>query len=272
MAFRLRSRRRAPQRYGGRLIFSETDAFGPVEVVETADSRRLHLGSPVQQTRMLLHDPGHLAFAYFRAMALALLLRPGPERVLILGLGGGSLARWLARSEPGAEVEAVELRPLVARVAGEFFALEAGPRLAVHVGDARDFLRRAPPGHYDLVFSDLYDGRGMAASTLTHAHFDACRDCLAPGGILCSNLWREDLALFGHATDLMDTAFDRQTLFLSLRETANTIAFARVPGAPPPGFATLRQRAERDTERLGIDLRRQLRRLKSQNPGRLSGA
>ena len=135
-----------------------SDSHGPIEVVEHQNKMRsLHFGNRTQQATMFLHHPHMLVHKYTQAM-LTPLCWAAPRRVLMLGLGGGSLAKYLLHFFDDVRIDAVELRPEVVRTAQEFFGLpEACMRLNLHYVSAESFLRNADLScHYDLILVDLF--------------------------------------------------------------------------------------------------------------------
>lgn len=121
--------------------------------------------------RLLLVDGSHASLlpsgraftaSIWDLLAATVLLLPpalARPRVLLLGLGGGSVLRLIRALVPTAELHAVELSAEVVEVARRDFALDA-LRARVHVDDAARFLTRASNrGRYDLVIDDVYAGK-----------------------------------------------------------------------------------------------------------------
>jgi hypothetical protein len=120
-------------------------------------------------------------------MVASLALAPEPRRGLILGHGGGSLAKWLAHRWPELELDVVEFDPVVVRMAEEYFFYQPPPQHHVHVRDARVFLN-STERTYDLIWVDAF-ARHMIPFHLTTVEFFAeLRAHLAPKGILAMNL------------------------------------------------------------------------------------
>ena len=105
----------------GKLEFDETSDFSHSAFVVKAPSRRLLFvrdrGEEVVQTRVnmkkpyeLLHDCNRMMFASYSSM-------PKPERVLIVGLGGGAMVHFLKHYDSKVQVDAVEIDPVVAKLA-----------------------------------------------------------------------------------------------------------------------------------------------------------
>lgn len=206
-------------------IFSATDDYGTVEVWRSPEGLTLGLGNDIEQTRLLPHNPSHLCFSYMRLMLLTLLWNPKPQRALILGMGGGALARALMNWFPKLEIDAVELRPAVVQAAHEALNLERGPRLGVHIMDAAVFVRNAPASSYDLILVDLFDAHGMVDALAKHEFQQHCARILTPRGALASNLWRHPMEDYLSATIAMEQAFPWLG-FVSTKERRQNIALA----------------------------------------------
>ena len=143
--------------------------FGPVGVVDTADSRRFTIGGVLQGASLLRPDakavdpslgggPGAVIETRYQLAWLMAGQRHPDGRGLMLGLGGGCGAVGLLHEFPGLQLDAVEGDPVMAAMAREFHPLVAHferlGRLRVHVSDAEDFLAQADD-RYDFVISDL---------------------------------------------------------------------------------------------------------------------
>ncbi len=128
-----------------------------------------------------------LFLPYSQLMVASLALVPEPKRGLILGHGGGSLAKWLAHRWPELEMDVVEFDPVVVRMAEDYFSYQPPPQHHVHVRDARVFLNSTEQT-YDLIWVDAF-ARHMIPFHLTTVEFFAeLRAHLSPNGILAVNL------------------------------------------------------------------------------------
>jgi len=97
-------------------------------------------------------DPVALFLPYSQLMVASLALVPEPNRGLILGHGGGSLAKWLAHRWPELDLDVVEFDPVVVRMAEEYFSYQPPSQHHVHVRGARVFLNSTEQ-IYDLIGS-----------------------------------------------------------------------------------------------------------------------
>jgi len=132
-------------------------------------------------------DPITLFLPYSQLMVASLALVPEPKRGLILGHGGGSLAKWLAHRWPELELDVVEFDPAVVRMAEEYFSYQPPPQHHVHVRDARAFLN-STERTYDLIWVDAFARHMIPFHLTTVEFFEELRAHLVPKGILALNL------------------------------------------------------------------------------------
>ena len=143
------------------LIYKGQDKYGPIEILEKDGLRFLCFGKQPRQSEMSLSKPYQLTFEYLRLMAMALLFCPNPKSVLMLGLGGGSLAKFFWKYVPDCNLDLVERSELVVELCSRYFALPNDPRLHIYNTEALDFLKQGEHGPYDLIFIDLFGNDGM---------------------------------------------------------------------------------------------------------------
>ncbi|MCW8841416.1 MAG: methyltransferase domain-containing protein [Gammaproteobacteria bacterium] len=217
------------RKYHGTLIHKSRDEEGEIEVIDDAVYRSLHFGSEPKQSSMLLRDPFHLALAYTRAMACAVLFHEAPKDVLLIGLGGGSLAKFLLQHFPQCRIEAVETREAVVEVARSHFHLPEDPRIHFHIGDGGSFVRNhatQQDARYDLIFVDAFLGSGIARTVCGISFFDASRHLLSDGGIFSMNLWNGDFINAREMLEDIRESFNDNVLKLPVDGKDNTIALA----------------------------------------------
>lgn len=141
------------------------------------------------QTAIKPGAPLDLILPYSRSAMLALsVLDAAPKKVLVLGLGGGSMPMFLRKLHPDAEIEVAELDPDVVKVAKKYFGYAEDKKLKSSVGDGRAIIEAAKGG-WDLVFLDAY-GKGAIPKHLATVEFlKMLKGKLAPGALVVGNVW-----------------------------------------------------------------------------------
>lgn len=186
-------------------IHQEESPYQQVRIREDDLFRYLVLDRTFHAT-MWKVDPTSLFLPYSQMMVSSLALVSEPKRGLILGHGGGSLAKWLARHWPALELDIVEFDPVVVRMAEEYFDYRPPATHHVSVKDGRAFLN-ATNHTYDVMWIDAF-ARDMIPFHLTTAEFYALvRTHLNPEGVVAVNL-----ASSGKEGDLARAAAVVQTM------------------------------------------------------------
>lgn len=169
-----------------RVVFVGDSPYHHLVVRERARLRELVFNIAIQ-SRMQIDDPYGPGLFYTDSIHLTRLLRPETKRVLILGVGGGTIAKQFTHFYPDVVVDAVDVDPLVIDVAKRYFAVEPGPRLRLHVADGRTFLKRSRE-RWDLVIIDAYStnryGDTIPPHLVTREFFAEIAERLTPNGVL----------------------------------------------------------------------------------------
>ncbi len=133
--------------------------------------------------------PDELVFDYARMSFVGLLVKPRPERILVVGLGGGSIPAAFDTLFPEAQIDVVEIDPAVVDVAGRFFGFEAGGNVDITVKDARVFVKQAGifGQKYDYIVLDAFNGDYIPAHLMTKEWLEECRKILSDDGVLVAN-------------------------------------------------------------------------------------
>ena len=255
--------------YDGKVIHSACDEFGSIDIVDESTARTMHFGSRARQTTMFLRDPVALALSYTRYMLSGLLLSSVPRSVLMLGLGGGALARFVRHHWPGCRISAVEKRALVVALAREYFALP-DEHFAVHVMAAEEFLAGKRPAEYDWILVDIHDRNGMSPALREPEFFVRCRALLSARGILAANLWTGDReAMLKGINRSLHEVFDGRVLHLPVARKRNTVALGCNFALPALEVRLARRKALELEDRYGVEFSQFLWELMQHNPGLL---
>ncbi|WP_459863337.1 spermine/spermidine synthase domain-containing protein [Endothiovibrio diazotrophicus] len=251
--------------FSGKIVHRARDRWGSIEVVEDGAVRSLHFGTAARQSAMSLYEPDYLLLSYTRAMVAPLLFVEAPRRVLLVGLGGGSVAKFLLRHYPQCHIEAVELRPEVVGAARRWFDLPTPPNLEISIGDGAEFLFRADDGGYDLILIDAYDHAGMAPGLGEGDVLAAAARALRAGGAFSLNAWSAEHALFDKVERALLHHFERRVLRLPVTEKGNVILIGLDNALGLSAAGRLKRRAAELDQRLGIGLQQQLAALRRHN-------
>ncbi len=239
---------------------------GAIQISEERGVRYLHFGSHWIQGAMRMSRPYTLELEYTREMMLPLLLRPSawPRTVLLIGLGAGSLARFLWRYRSGAALTVVELREDVVHAAARFFRLPDDARVDIELGDGAQFVAREGPS-FDLVLVDGYDARGRVGALDTPAFYAHCARRLARGGMLATNLLGRHRGVDASLARVRD-AFAGRALALPPCRSGNVVVLASRDDPLRLDAAALSARASALRDESGLDLAATLVRLARQGP------
>lgn len=181
----------------GHLEHEEVSAFSRIRVRRDGDVRALTFvrddGQEAVQSRINLTAPQTLVSPYARSMFARYLYQPHPRRVLVVGLGGGAMVRFLTHHEPQVLVDAVEIDPAVVRLADQYFGVRSSGNVRVHTADAVTFVESAAD-RYELIFMDAFlrpsgdtDTTGVPARLKTLEFLGHLKRALTPGGVVAFN-------------------------------------------------------------------------------------
>jgi spermidine synthase len=223
-------------------IRKPADDTETVYVSEKFGVRSLHIGSDTVQSSMRIAKPWDLELSYTRSMMAFMLFKDRPERVLMIGLGGGSLAKFIYQYLPWASTQVVEINPRVVAIARQYFNVPPDDvRFAVIVSDGAEYIARDGDS-VDVLMVDGYDADSHVESVSSKAFYEACRRRLGARGILVVNLWGGDRE-FNDTLRRIEAAFPDGTLCLPAGKPGNIIVFAFRTRPDSPEWIALEQRA-----------------------------
>ena len=236
-----------------------------IEIVEEDGVRVLQIGGNAIQSAMRLDAPDRIELDYVRAMMAFLLFRPNPRDVLLVGLGGGSMARFIHQRMPKTRVSVVEIDPGVVTVARRYFHFpEEDARLEIVIGDGAQVVPQRPASCDVLVVDGFVDGR-PAKGLCTQSFYDGAFAALRPGGVMVANFMSDDERIETYCGRI-EESFGRGPTLLLAEEEDNFIAFALRNGPPRIAWTELKARARAAQRLLDLSLEDCLPSLKARNP------
>lgn len=199
----------------------------PYQTIHVYDSEgvRFMTGDGTIQSAVEL-ETGAPWLAYARQAPTALLVQPDIERLLVLGMGAGSVGSYLRTALPNLEIDNVDIDPAVPELAREFMSFTTDERSRVHIDDARRFLQARRGTTWDYVYVDTYIGLSVPFHLTTVEFFNEVSGHLAPGGVFGLNLASSLDQPFGKAIlRSVQSAFQHVSVF-SIRGWSNHLVVA----------------------------------------------
>jgi spermidine synthase len=234
-------------------------SYGRPFIVEARLKRFLHFDFDAVQSAMDLQRPDRLCLAYTRKMMAFLLFNRTPARILLLGLGGGSLAKFCYRKLPTAALTAVEINDDVLALREEFRVPADDHRFRVVHADGAAYVGRLK-SRKDVILADACDHAGVAPALDALEFYRNAHRALAPGGVFVANICGNVHSRAAHLLRIRQ-AFGDDYLTLPVRPDGNVIVFAFRDGRPRRPLADVTAIARELQSALGLDFPRYIRRI-----------
>lgn len=172
--------------YAETVLFRQDTQYHRITVTEGDGARHLRFDHS-RQSAVMLDDPYVSALRYPNYVHLALAIKPDAARVLVIGLGGGTITKRFWRDYPEMTIDTVEIDPVVVDVARRYFWFPDDPRLRVFVEDGRRYVQSTSET-YDLVIVDAYYSDSLPFHLTTQEFLTELKAVMAPDGVLAYNL------------------------------------------------------------------------------------
>lgn len=220
-------------------------------VIDDGKSRFLYFNVRLMQSEMSLKAPHDLAIRYTQKMMAFLLFQPRPKRIVLIGLGGGSLIKFCYQRMPGTQLTAVELDPNVIAFRDTFLMPPDDERLQVLEADGAEFLENTEKG-IDALLVDAFDKTGFAPSLANREFFDNAYAKLSGNGVLVINLAGEKETYAGLIGEAMHV-FDDQVIVISVPDDGNHVLYAFKERHFEPRWRWLHNYAKELRAKFGLD-------------------
>jgi len=218
-----------------------------VELSEQDGVRSLHLGSSMVQSAMRLAAPNDLELVYTQCMMGFLLFHPQPENILMIGLGGGSLAKFVHQRMPQTKTTVIEIDPQVAAAARNHFLLPVDDeRLQVVIAEGGEHVA-SHPASADVLMIDGFDDGCQVAALCSQDFYNHAREALKKNGVLVINLLSRDKGLDDYLRRI-ETSFNHHVVTMLAETRGNLIVFAFRQNSDSPGklaWAELKESAKK---------------------------
>jgi spermidine synthase len=179
---------------GVRVIHQERSLYMNIHVTEDSTRRCMRFtltnrNSGQNQSCRFLDDHDKLVFPYAKMVLSSLMIQDNPQRILILGLGGGTLVHSYSTLFPEAEIIIVEIDEAVVKVAKDYFDFRETPRIRVETVDGRVYVKRAALRNekFDLVILDAFNGEYIPEHLMTREFLEEVKQLLPAHGMVVAN-------------------------------------------------------------------------------------
>jgi spermidine synthase len=171
-------------------IYATKSRYNSIYVSENEAGYRILRFEPGgdRQSVVKLGDPDHLELPYARVIPIAMALVEKPQRVLVVGLGGGTIPSFLRKRMPQLGIDAVDIDPEVVAVAKSHFEFREDDKMHAHVADGRQFIEQRD-GVYDIIFLDAFAADNIPYSLATREFLVSVKRALKPRGVVIGNVW-----------------------------------------------------------------------------------
>ena len=172
------------------LLYQGQTMSGLTTVTQDLDGlRTLRFGKQgTRQSVVKMGDLDYLGLPYAKSAMIGLAFAQHPERILVIGVGGGSIPMFLRKHYPSAHIDVVDIDPQIIRLAKQYFNLVEDDLLHAHAQDGKVFIEHVHQP-YDLIFLDAFTVSGTPNHLATKGFLSAMKKALKPSGVIIANLW-----------------------------------------------------------------------------------
>jgi spermidine synthase len=220
-------------------------------VQESGRHRSLHFGLAYVQSTMYLDNPTALCLRYTKKMMGALLFQPLPRQITLIGLGGGSLAKYCYRHLPDSNITVIEIDPNVIALRKHFMVPDDSPRFQVIADDGLHHLETCMTP-VDILMVDAYDEYGIADSISGQSFVDSAFQRLDTNGILVMNL-AGDRTPYEVLIGRIRHTFGQQACVIPVGIDGNNVLFAFKSTCFVPDWPSIRKHAKTLSRQLALD-------------------
>jgi len=176
------------------------------------------------QSEMHLDDPNELIVGYTQTMMGFLLFDPAPSHIAMIGLGGGSLAKFCYHHLPQASITVAEISPEVIALRDQFCIPNDDQRFQIRCIDGAEFIEQAE-SQFDVLMVDGFDKNGQPPQLCSQHFYEKCSRALTPNGIMIVNILGDESNL-PELVARIQRAFNGASIVVDALDSLNKIVFA----------------------------------------------
>jgi spermidine synthase len=242
-----------------KVIHQERSLYRNILVEDNDDLRCLKFNvksNKTQQSCYLKSQPLQLVFNYTKLLMASLLVNPEPKRILIIGLGGGTMSNTLAALYPESEIDNVEIDPAVIKVAREYFEFVENKKIKTYTQDGRIFIKRAlmKKHTYDWIILDAFNGDYIPEHLMTKEFLTEAKTLLTDNGVLSANTFSLS-KLYAHESATYKSVFGH-FYQVANKKNSNRIILAKKNGfSDAPIIKGIVDKLDKDLSLYNVDIR-----------------
>lgn len=250
-----------------KVVHQERSLYRNIIVEDNNDLRCLKFNvksTKTQQSCYLKSKPNKLVFNYTKLLMTSLLFNNQPKRILIVGLGGGTMSNTLAQLFPQSQIDNIEIDPAVIKVARTYFGFFENDQIKTFDQDGRIFIKRAllKKQKYDWIILDAFNGDYIPEHLLTKEFLQEAKSLLTDEGILSSNTFSLS-KLYAHESATYKSVFG------DFYQVTNKVNSNRIIIVSKSGFSnnivdkSNINRLDRQLSKYGVDIKSLYKSIKS---------
>ena len=235
-----------------KVLYEGDSAYNHVVVREHDHERCLLFGAYADHRESCrdLTNPDRQVFEYTGMMLLGFALRPESKTIALLGLGGATIPRIVARHLPEVRLDVAEVDPMIVKLTQQYFPVEESPRLKIFTADGRQFLRRSKV-KYDQILIDTFNSDYIPAHMTTKEFFDEMKNSLSSRGVIVMNVHRTNQL---YLSQLATFRASYRSVLVFEGQGGNAIIIAGDEPLPTNAAVLVQQTTARNLKIPGIDL------------------
>lgn len=201
------------------------EEFSTILISSKEKELSLAFGQEAVQSKMRIDAPNELVLDYTRELLGWLLFQPNPQKIAMIGLGGGSIAKYCNAHLPHSQFTAVEISQEVIGLRDKFQIPADSVRFKVLHADGAIFIRDSEENALDIIMVDAFDRQGQPASLSSLDFYSNCFAALSHDGVLAINFCATDSSYLTYI-DRLRNVFGDQVVGCLTDDGTNASIFA----------------------------------------------
>ena len=193
-------------------------------VIESRKFKSLHFHNAFSQSMMDKQAPMRLVVDYTNSIMGFLLFNSSPKKIAMIGLGGGSIAKYCHHYLPTTNFLAIEINAEVIALRNKFDIPEDDKRFAVIEADGATYFKNTDR-LFDVIIVDGFDKYGQPAQLCSQSFYESCFRSLETNGILVINFCGQ-VSHNRRYQDLVNQSFQNSSTMILEKDHLNQVLFA----------------------------------------------